>query len=143
MIDTLRAGVQRRWRRPPRSTGLTVRQERALRNSRRLAHFMDARWGAGRLRFGVETVAGLVPVFGDAASAAASLYQLGAARRLGVSRHDRMDMIRNVVVDFALGLVPFLGDAADTFYKAHLRNQKIIERHVARMDGVHSRPGSW
>jgi hypothetical protein len=122
---------------------LTTHQERALRTSRRLARFMDARWGVGRFRFGAESVVGLVPILGDAVSAAASIYQLNAARRLHVPRRDRAKMVRNVALDFALGLVPVVGDAADTLYKAHLRNQEIIERHVSHMKNAGPHHGNW
>lgn len=112
------------------AAGLSPRQLRALNASRRIATLMDARWGVGRWRFGVETVTDLIPVVGDLISIGVSLYQLGLARQLGVPKGKRVRMGVNVGIDAALGFVPFAGDFADTVFKAHLRNQRIIDDYV-------------
>jgi hypothetical protein len=39
-------------------------------------------------------------------------------------------MCGNVVLDIVLGAAPFIGDLADTWFKANVRNLAIIERHV-------------
>lgn len=36
----------------------------------------------------------------------------------------------NVALDFAVGLVPFLGDVADAIYKCNTRNAILLERHL-------------
>jgi hypothetical protein len=104
-----------------------------LGSTRRLARLMDARWGFGPVRFGLETVVDLIPGVGDAVSIAVSLYQLGAAQQLGVPKHQRVRMVLNTGIDALVGSVPFVGDAADTMFKVHLRNQRIIEEHVDRL----------
>lgn len=42
----------------------------------------------------------------------------------------RMKMLINVILDFVLGLVPFIGDLADAVYKANTRNAVILETHL-------------
>lgn len=42
----------------------------------------------------------------------------------------RMKMMINVIVDFVIGLVPFIGDLADAVYKANTRNAVILETHL-------------
>lgn len=110
---------------------LSRHQQQALAASRRLSTLMDARWGLGPWRFGVETVADLIPGAGDAISIGVSLYQLGLARQIGVPLSRRRRMGVNVGVDALLGAVPFAGDLATTAFKAHLRNQRIIDEFVA------------
>lgn len=42
----------------------------------------------------------------------------------------RMKMMINVVIDFFIGLVPFLGDIADAVYKCNTRNAVLLEKHL-------------
>jgi hypothetical protein len=110
---------------------LSRSQSRALSSTRRLARLMDAQWGVGPLRFGLETMTDWVPGIGDLVSLGVSLYQLGVARQLGVPRRRRLRMAVNVGVDALVGGIPVLGDVADTLFKAHVRNQRIIDDYMA------------
>jgi hypothetical protein len=110
---------------------LSKSQSRALRSTRRLARLMDTQWGVGRLRFGLETVTNWVPGIGDLVSLGVSVYQLGVARQLGVPRRRCLRMVANVGVDALVGGIPVLGDLADTLFKAHVRNQRIIDDYIA------------
>jgi hypothetical protein len=92
---------------------------------------MDAQWGVGPLRFGLESVTDWVPGIGDLVSLSVSVYQLGVARQLGVPRRRRLRMAVNVGVDALVGGIPVLGDVADTLFKAHVRNQRIIDDYMA------------
>jgi hypothetical protein len=107
-------------------------QQRAVKWSRRISRSMDAQWGIGPVRFGLETIVDLVPVLGDVVSAVASLYQLWVAFQLRLGRWSLVRMLSNVGVDFLIGLVPFAGDLFDSFFKVHQRNQRIIDRHLQR-----------
>ena len=40
----------------------------------------------------------------------------------------RAAMIMNIAIDFAIGLVPFLGDIADTFFRCNTRNAVALEK---------------
>ncbi len=42
------------------------------------------------------------------------------------------EMWRNVVLDFLVGLVPFLGDIADIFFRANTRNVVLLEKHLQK-----------
>lgn len=39
-------------------------------------------------------------------------------------------MLINVAIDFLIGLVPFLGDLADGFFKANTKNVRVLEKHL-------------
>lgn len=39
-------------------------------------------------------------------------------------------MMINVIIDFIIGLVPFIGDLADAVYKCNTRNAVILEKHL-------------
>lgn len=44
--------------------------------------------------------------------------------------HLHAKMVTNVIVDFVIGLVPFLGDLADAVYKCNTRNAIILEKYL-------------
>jgi hypothetical protein len=48
-----------------------------------------------------------------------------------VPRVVQVRMLINVAIDVLVGLVPFVGDVADVFWKANTRNLALIERHAA------------
>lgn len=41
-------------------------------------------------------------------------------------------MVMNVIIDFVIGLVPFVGDLADAVYKCNSRNAIILEGHLRK-----------
>lgn len=107
-----------------------------IMTARWLARTLDARWGLGPFRFGIESVFGFIPGVGDAVSVAVSAYQLLVAIRLALPPSKLARMLFNVALDLLFGFVPLLGDLADTVFKVHLRNQRIIEGHVDARDGL-------
>lgn len=48
----------------------------------------------------------------------------------GLPSRLRMMMLINVIIDFVIGLVPFIGDIADAVYKCNSRNAVILEKHL-------------
>jgi len=91
---------------------------------------MDSRWRLGPLPFGLESLLRFVPIVGGTASVAVSLYQVVLALRLRLPASKLARMAVYVAVDLVLGLIPYLGDLADVFFRVHLRNQRIIDRHL-------------
>jgi hypothetical protein len=85
-----------------------------------------------KVRFGVESLLRLIPVVGDAAASALSLYLLYEASRLGVPRLLLARMVANVVLEGAVGAVPYAGDAFDVFFRANRRNVALLREHFAR-----------
>ena len=82
-----------------------------------------------KFRFGADSVLGLVPGVGDAASALISLYIVNEARRLGVPSHKLGLMVANVAVDTFGGSVPVIGDIFDIYFKSNRRNLQILLDH--------------
>lgn len=79
---------------------------------------------------GIDAILGLVPVGGDVLTAAMGLYMVWEARNLGMPKGKIVRMLGNVGFDWALGLVPLVGDAADFFFRSNTRNLKLIKRHL-------------
>jgi hypothetical protein len=85
-----------------------------------------------KLRFGVESMLRLVPGIGDFAASALSCYLLFEAYRLGVPRTLFARMLANVVLEGAVGVVPYAGDAFDVFFRANRRNVALLREHFTR-----------
>lgn len=102
----------------------------------RLAHWLDDRFKipGTNIRFGLDGLLGLVPGVGDTASSLISLYLVIEARRIGVSRLTITRMLFNVLLDWAIGLIPLLGDIFDIAYKANRRNIRLLKKHLARQN---------
>ena len=81
-------------------------------------------------RVGLDSIVGLLPVAGDAITAAMGLYLVWEARNLGMPKWQLWRMAGHVGVDALLGAVPLAGDLFDFFYRSNSRNLKIIKRHL-------------
>lgn len=105
-----------------------------LAKLRRLSNLMDEAFviPGTNIRFGVDSIVGLIPVVGDTFSVAVSGYIYSFAKRAGVSWHKRMRMVWNIFIDWFIGLVPLLGDIFDVGFKANSKNVDIIATHVER-----------
>jgi hypothetical protein len=79
---------------------------------------------------GLDAVLGLVPVAGDLTSAAVSLALIARSVRYGVPREIITKMLANVLIDFLIGEVPFIGDLADLWFKANVRNVAILKEYL-------------
>lgn len=69
---------------------------------------------------------------GDAADAGLAMMVVRNCEEIdgGLPSRLRMMMLMNVLIDFVIGLVPFIGDLADAVYKCNTRNAVILEKHL-------------
>jgi uncharacterized protein DUF4112 len=84
------------------------------------------------IRFGWDPLIGLVPWVGDVLTAIFSCAIILQAHHLRVPRVVQLRMVINVAIDVLVGVIPFVGDAADVFWKSNARNFELLERHAAR-----------
>lgn len=98
----------------------------------RLAHWLDDRFKipGTHIRFGLDGLFGLLPFAGDTATTLVSLYLIAEARRLDASGWTVLRMLSNVLIDWAVGLIPLVGDVFDIGFKANRRNTAILRRHL-------------
>jgi len=82
-----------------------------------------------RITIGLDALLGLLPIGGDALT---GLIQTGivlaALFHYQVPRAVAARMAANVLLDTALGAIPFVGDAFDVFFKANTRNLKLLQQ---------------
>ena len=80
-----------------------------------------------QIRFGLDSLAGLIPGIGDAAPLAVSAYIIHRAGRMGASRRIQARMAGNVLIDALIGTIPLLGDIFDVGWKANRRNLNLLK----------------
>jgi hypothetical protein len=112
--------------------------ERELEKIERIADLLDSQFTVPgtSIRFGLDSLFGLVPALGDAAGLFASLYVLKRLTGLGLPAWTRHRMLLNVVMDAAGGTVPLLGDVFDVAFKANRRNIALARRALEKAGRV-------
>jgi hypothetical protein len=109
-----------------------------LERIERLAKLLDTQFTlpGTSIRFGMDSIIGLIPGVGDAAGLLASVYILSRLERLGLSRAARIQMIANIVIDTLVGAVPIFGDVFDVAFRANRRNVALARRVLEKSGRV-------
>lgn len=135
MTQSHAQSVQRVEVRPAGRLSPRGRLRRDLERARVLGDLLDDRFEVAGVRFGFDSLIGLVPGVGDLATAGLSLYPVYLAGRHGLGSWTVARMLGNVVLDFLIGLVPLVGDLADMGFKANKRNVALFRRAAERKLG--------
>jgi len=104
-----------------------------LAKARKSAYRLDfALFSFMGIRFGWSSVIGLVPAAGDGAAALLSFNLILNMRKIegGLPGSILLMMMFNLALDFAVGLVPLLGDLADAAFKCNGKNVRLLEEHL-------------
>jgi hypothetical protein len=102
----------------------------------RMAGWLDNRFRipGTPIRFGIDSLLGLIPGVGDVTTGAFSCFIIYQGYRLGVRKRTLLRMTKNVVLDTVIGSVPLIGDLFDIGWKANLRNVEHIKTDMSRRD---------
>ena len=115
-----------------RPRALTPEVARRLEALRSLKGWLDEAFrvpGTG-LRFGWDPLIGLLPYAGDVITALMSGAIVLQAHHMRLPRVVQLRMLGNVAIDFVAGAIPFIGDAADFFWKSNKKNFAMLELHA-------------
>lgn len=88
----------------------------------------------GGYRIGLDGLMGLIPGIGDFAGLLASSYLVMLAARSGIPRATLVLMVYNILIETAVGSVPFVGDIFDFVWKANERNLALYDKAMAAPD---------
>jgi len=130
-LGGLYKGTKKRKRALP--LGLTPAEEKILTKAKRRAYRVDLCLGSFLgTRFGWGSVIGLIPGIGDFIDLffALMVYRTCCSVEPELPSSVKMRMQINVLIDFAIGLVPFIGDLADAAYKCNTRNVVLLEKEL-------------
>jgi Domain of unknown function (DUF4112) len=81
-----------------------------------------------RIRYGLDSLIGLIPGLGDIITGLMSLVIVYAGWQRGIPKITQARMMMNIVIDTALGAIPIFGDAFDVAWKANRMNMRLLKR---------------
>lgn len=114
--------------------------DRELAQLDRLAKTLDSRFRlpGTSIRFGFDTVVGLIPGIGDTLTAAPSAWIIWRGHKMGIGKRHLARMIANTGVDYVIGSIPVIGDIFDIGFKANLRNLSILREELGARKSARS-----
>ena len=120
----------------------SLNQTSTISNLDSLAKLMDSRFTipGTNIRFGLDSIIGLVPGVGDFATFMVSGYMLSILAKNGASGFVLARMTLNILLDALIGSIPILGDIFDVAFKANTRNITLLREHY--VEGRH-KGGAW
>ncbi|WP_420391532.1 DUF4112 domain-containing protein [Acuticoccus sp.] len=104
-----------------------------------LAHWLDSKFSLFGIRFGLDSILGIVPGIGDAAGLAISGYLIAQGYRMGARKRTLARMAANVAGDTIVGSIPLVGTVIDVFWKANNANMRLLKKDLARTGAIRRR----
>jgi hypothetical protein len=115
--------------------GLTEKEAAVLTKAKRRAYRMDLSLGTFLgIRMGWSAVIGLIPGIGDVLDMLLCLmvYRTICSVEPKLDSGIKMKMKFNIIIDFLIGIVPFIGDIADAAYKCNTKNVILFEEELRK-----------
>ena len=121
-------------RRAPKTIEIITDKDAELERIERIAILFDSQFTipGTDVRFGLDSLVGLLPGIGDAIGLIASLFIYHQLGRLELPRWTRWRMIWNIAIDALAGIIPVIGDIFDVAFKANVKNIALAKRALAK-----------
>lgn len=103
--------------------------EHHIAAAKSLTFLLENRFHVFGFRFGLDPVLGLAPWIGDIITALLSLYIVWIGVKVGVPQKHIDRMVRNLLLDFVIGVIPIVGTVGDFLFRSNSRNLQIILEH--------------
>lgn len=100
-----------------------------MRNLEKLAEILDTKFKFGKLRFGLDSIIGLIPVVGDVTTSLLSTYIIFQALIMKVPLSIILKMVFNVGLETLIGAIPILGNIFDLFWKSNIKNIALMKNY--------------
>lgn len=81
-------------------------------------------------KVGMDVILDIIPFAGSTVAAAIGTWMAWEARNIGMSKVQVARMAGNIGIDWAFGMIPWVGAIPDFFFRSNTRNLKIIKRHL-------------
>lgn len=133
---------------PPPTTSLTPASppvDVRVRFLRSLAWWMDSAIviPGTRIRFGLDSLIGLIPGMGDVAGLVIGSLILAEAVHRGAPHSILVRMLWNLGRDSVVGTIPVVGDIHDVVFRANQRNMELLEAHCRDPRGTRGTGMRW
>ncbi|KAK3313795.1 hypothetical protein B0H66DRAFT_567011 [Apodospora peruviana] len=114
---------------------LSAHDKKILKKVRKKAY----RWDMGfrlccfNFRFGWSAIIGIIPILGDILDILMAYSVVRAASKVdgGLPTSLRGKMMANIMLDFAIGFIPVIGDIGDAFFRANTRNAWLLDAYLS------------
>ncbi|MEG3165118.1 DUF4112 domain-containing protein [Sphingomonas sp. PB2P19] len=83
-------------------------------------------------KVGMDVVLDLIPIAGSTVAAGIGAWMAWEARNIGMSKTQIARMASNIGIDWAFGMIPWVGAIPDLFFRSNTRNLRIIRKHLDR-----------
>lgn len=101
-----------------------------LRAAEHITNILENQFQIFGVRVGLDPIMGLLFGAGDLATFIVGLYYIWIAKQYKLPDAAIGRMMFNIMIDFLIGLIPFIGDLFDFSFKAHSRNLQILKDHL-------------
>lgn len=111
---------------------LHMDHHRHIKVAERLSKLLDEEFKIFGFKFGLDPIAGFIPVIGDFIPLILSSYIVWIGIQMRLPGNAIFQMIVNVILDFLIGLTPVVGDVSDFVFKSSTKNLAILKKHITR-----------
>lgn len=114
------------------------------RSSKRISWLLDEciRIPGTQIRFGLDPILGLIPYGGETIATAFGTAILAQAGKKGVPIATLLKMGGNMLLNAAIGVIPFAGDLFSFWFKSNSRNYRLLNSYLESDEG-HEAAGGW
>lgn len=104
----------------------------------KFARFFDSQFEipGTKIRFGWDAIIGLIPGVGDILTLIPQGYFLIEGIRLKVSKETFTRMLLNIVIDWAGGSIPIIGDIFDVAFKSNNLNARLLAEELRKRQAI-------
>lgn len=127
------AKTKKAWKKAPEQ-GLSRNDTKIFNEFNKQAYSLDNCFTICGIKLGWSAVLGVIPFLGDLINVFYSirLIQLAYSVDGGLPWQQLAQMVGNVVLDFVLGLIPFMGIISAALYRANSRNALILQHFLKK-----------
>lgn len=93
------------------------------------------------IRFGLDSLVGLVPYVGDLTTFGVSGAMIVSMVKHGASGMLVVKMLWNILIDTLFGAIPLIGDIFDFRFRANRKNFELLKEHYE--EGAHQGSATW
>lgn len=112
-------------------------EEKKISDLKVISKWLDSKFtGPFGIRFGFDSIIGLIPGFGDLFTTFISSYIVLRAAALNVPKIILAKMGLNILIDQLVGMIPLLGDIFDFGWKSNEMNYKLVLEYTQNQKTV-------
>lgn len=103
-----------------------------------LTTLLDEQFTVFGIKFGIDPLLDFIPGIGNFIGVGISLYLVWIGKQMNIPNEALFKMIRNIILDFLLGIIPILGEFADVAFRSNSKNLAILRTYYPQriIDGT-------